>query len=352
MDITLQELKTMKAKQLRRIIREAIYEVLSEGEAEDRAADAAAKANQQAQQKSADSAEKAAQAAITAAKAKKAAVTADKNPGLLETDLDEMARLAKGFRLADPNFDASQYANKRVSGVSMADIINFFRENPGAEKTALQSQFGFVRPQIANAVVNGLLDAGVLVKLGAGGEVEATPEPGEEQPETIDGPEAFLIGSGDLSKYFSSDSNDNAGDEEDFNDEEEPTAGEIGGQPVSTSSMSDEDYEAFMKYDELKQRLDSTKSNILKMKRSKGGVAGDIRDTSSSDIERLQALKTTLQSKIDALIANSDYLKKKTGQEITAAPEIEDIEDEETLKEYNDRMYEMRKLQYYAGIRK
>ena len=31
MDITLQELKTMKAKQLRRLIREAITEVLAEG---------------------------------------------------------------------------------------------------------------------------------------------------------------------------------------------------------------------------------------------------------------------------------------------------------------------------------
>ena len=351
MDITLQELKTMKAKQLRRIIREAIAEVLSEGEAENKAAEQAAVQNRQAQQQAATAAEKAAQAAIKAAQAKKAAVSSDKNPGLLENDLDEMARLAKGFRLADPNFDASQYANKRISGASMADIVNFFRENPGAEKTQLQAQFGFVRPQIANAIVNGLLDAGVLVKLGAGGEVEATPEPGEEQPETIDGPEAFLIGSGDLSKYFSSASNDDEGNEEDFNDEEEPTAGEIGGQPVSASSMSDEDYEAFMKYDELKQRLDSTKSNIIKMKRSKGGVAGDIRDTSSSDIERLQALKKSLEDKISALVAGSDYLKKKTGQEVTA-PEIEDIEDEETLAEYEDRMYEMRKLQYYAGIRK
>jgi hypothetical protein len=88
------------------------------------------------------------------------------------------------------------------------------------------------------------------------------------------------------------------------------------------------------------------------MKRSKGGTAGDIKDVPSSDIERLQALKTSLQSKIDALVASSDYLKKKTGQEITAAPEIEDVEDEETLEEYNDRMYEIRKLQYYAGIRR
>jgi hypothetical protein len=342
MDITLQELKTMKAKQLRRIIREAIEEVLTEDPAK----------SKQLKTQAANLRKQAANLDKQAATEDEKDATQDAQATVAEGEIEEMARIAKGFRLANPNFDASQYANKRVSGVSMADIINFFRENPGAEKTALQSQFGFVRPQITNAIVNGLLDAGVLVKLGAGGEVEATPEPGEEQPETIDGPEAFLIGSGDLSKYFSSDSNDNAGDEEDFNDEEEPTAGEIGGQPVSTSSMSDEDYEAFMKYSDLKQRLDSTKSNIIKMKRSKGGVAGDIKDTSSSDVERLQVLKKSLQDKIDDLVASSDYLKKKTGQEITAAPEIEDVEDEETLEEYDDRMYEMRKLQYYAGIRK
>ena len=341
MDITLQELKTMKAKQLRRIIREAIDEVLAEG-------------NTYAGKGAVDDMKKDPSFGTLSGTGKQDAEKKLQQGGSVtigEAEIEEMARLAKGFRLADPNFDASQYADKRISGVSMTDIINFFRENPGAEKTQLQSQFGFVRPQIANAVVNGLLDAGVLVKLGAGGEVEATPEPGEEQPETIDGPEAFLIGSGDLSKYFSSASNDDEGNEEDFNDEEEPTAGEIGGQPVSASSMSDEDYEAFMKYDELKQRLDSTKSNIIKMKRSKGGASGDIRDTSSSDIERLQALKKSLEDKISALVAGSDYLKKKTGQEVTA-PEIEDIEDEETLAEYEDRMYEMRKLQYYAGIRK
>jgi len=65
-----------------------------------------------------------------------------------------MARTPKGFRLADENIDTAQYANKRVSGTSLQDIINYFRENPGADKKSLQSQFNFARPQIANAVVN------------------------------------------------------------------------------------------------------------------------------------------------------------------------------------------------------
>jgi len=351
MDITIQELKTMKAKQLRRLIQEAIAEVLSEGEAEDRAADAAAKANQQAQQKSADAAEKAAQAAITAAKAKKAAVTADKNPGLLETELDEMARLAKGFRLTDPNFDATPYADKRVSGVSMTDIINFFRENPGAEKSQLQSQFGFVRPQIANAIVNGLLDAGVLVKLGAGGEVEPARAAGEEEgEETVTGPEAMVIGGGNpLAQYF--DKVPNADGEEDFNAEEEPTAGELEpGVPVTTGGMSDEDYDAFMKYTDLKDRLEATKSNLLKIRRKKGGTAGDIKDKPSTELLRLRDLKKSLEDRINDLVAGSDYLKKKLAKDTPPAPPVETPDEEETLEEGLDD-WTINKLQYYAGIK-
>jgi hypothetical protein len=354
MDITNESLKSMKAKQLRRLIRETIEEVLAEGEAEDKAAIQAAKQNQTAQQAAATAAEKAAQAAATAAKAKKAAVAADKNPGLMEeNELEEMARLAKGFRLANPNFDASQYANKRVSGTSLADVINFFRENPGAEKTALQAQFGFVRPQIANAVVNALLDAGVLVKLSASGEEEAPVVPGEEQPETIDGPESFLIGSGDpLAGMFDGVPNDDGS--EDFNTEEEPTAGEIEpGTPATTGGMSDEDYESFMKYSDLNNRLAATKSNLLKIRRKKGGVAGDLSDKPSTEEQRLRDLKKSLEDRINTLVAGSTYLQKKVEKETgkTYEPiEIEPEEEDDTLDEAFNAEYEKRKLQFYAGI--
>ena len=354
MDITLTELKTMKAKQLRRLIREAITEVLNEGEAENKAADDAAKANQQAQQKAAEEAEKAADAAKKAATAKKAAVQADKNPGLLENDLEEMARIAKGFRLANPEIDSTTFT-KTISGTPLSSIIDYFRQNPGAEKSQMQAHFGFVRPQIANAIVNGLLDAGILVKLGAGGEVEATPEPGEEQPEKIDGPEALFVGSGDLSQYF--DNEPNAGGEEDFNTEEEPTVGDVEpGIPASSSSMSDEDYEAFMSYTDLKSRLDATKSNLNKMKRRRrmGGEAGDVADTASTEESRLRDLKKSLEDRIASLVMGSDYLKKRIAKETGKPYEEPPIEPEETeedtIDEAFDREYERRKLQFYAGI--
>jgi hypothetical protein len=326
MDITNESLKSMKAKQLRRLIRESIEEILAENEG--------------------------------TVKVKKGDVASIKKYTQMginvqeDPTMKEMARLAKGFRLADPNFNASQYANKRVSGTSLADVINFFRENPGAEKSQLQAQFNFVRPQIANAVVNALLDAGVLVKLGAGGEVEVTPEPGEEQPEIIDGPESFLIGSGDpLAGMFDGAPNDDGS--EDFNDEEEPTTGEMEpGTATTTGGMSDDDYEAFMKYKDLADRLSATKSNLLKLRRNKGSVASDLRDKPSTEEQRLRDLKKSLEDRVNALVAGSTYLQKKVEKETGKAYEPIEIEPEEedTLDEAFNREYEKRKLQFYAGI--
>ena len=331
MDITLQELKTMKSKQLRRLIHEAINEVIKETTYAGKGA--IPKIKQDPKFNSLDSS------------AKTNAVNDLSKGG--DVELEEMARLAKGFRLVNPDFDAAQYADKRISGVSLADIINYFRENPGAEKSDLVAQFNFARPQIANALVNGLLDAGVLVKLSASGEVEATPEPGEEGgEEAVTGPEAFLIGNSDpLAGYF--DNEPNADGSEDITPEE-PAAERVA--TPSASSMSDEDYEAFMKWSDLNDRLAATKSNILKVKRNKkGGEIGDIKDTSgSSELARLTDLKKSLQDRIEALIAGSDYLKKRTGREVTP-PEIETPDEEESLDEGLDE-YEMRRMQFYAGI--
>jgi hypothetical protein len=332
MDITTNELKSMKAKQLRRMVREAIQEVLKE-------------ADLSSQEKAAKDAElNAINKKIQALNAKKSDISSGREE-IVEDEVNELARIAKGFRLADENFDATPYANRRVSGTSLEDVINYFRENPGADKKSLQAQFNFARPQISNAIVNALLDAGVLVKLGAGGEVEATPEPGEETaPRATDPEDLFMGGAEDpLSMYF--DGEPNADGSEDF----EPEAGEIEKAEPSASSMSDEDYEAFMKYDELKRRLDATKSNILKMRKSRG-VSGDISDKPSTELQRLRDLKKSLEDRIDTLVAGSDYLKKKLAKDMPSDPPVETPDEEETLNEGLDD-WTINKLQYYAGIK-
>ncbi len=334
MDINITELKTMKAKQLRRLVQEAIASVLNEDAAADQAAQTAKKS--------------AIDKEIIALQKTKAELSKETSP-LAETDIDEMARIAKGFRLADPNIDASQYSTKRVSGTSLSDVIEFFRANPGAEKTALQAQFNFVRPQIANAVVNGLLDAGILVKLGAGGEEEAPVAPGETAPVQATEPEDMFMGSAEnpLSMYF--DNEPNADGDEDFNDDEEPTVDDMEKSDAPVSSISDEDYEAWMKYGELKQRLDSTKSNITKLRKGRsGGMMGDISDKPSTELQRLLDLKASLEERIAALVATSPYLQAKLKKEEPVAPAIkpEDLE-VEPLDEWT-----INKMQYYAGIKK
>jgi hypothetical protein len=113
--------------------------------------------------------------------------------------------------------------------------------------------------------------------------------------------------------------------------------------------MSDADYEAFMKVSDLENRLASTKSNILKIKKSKG-VAGDIGDKPSTELVRLRDLKASLEKRIGDLVAGSEYLQKRqekaTGKKYEPI-DIEDVETEEPLDEWAKS-----RMQYYAGIKK
>ena len=281
MDITTNELKGMKAKQLRRLVRETIQEMMNETTVPV----TIDYKNKNVPDKILDIDPSDVNTINKLKTDPTVGSLTVKDKKIKEGDIEEMARTPKGFRLADENFDATPYADKRVSGTSLQDIINYFRENPGADKKSLQVQFNFARPQIANAVVNALLDAGVLVKLGAGGEVEATPEPGEETAPKATEPEDLFMGGAEnpLAMYF--DGEPNADGSEDF----EPEAGELEKAEPSTSTMSDKDYEDFMKYDELKRRLDATKSNILKTRKSRG-TAGDIADKPSTELQRLREI--------------------------------------------------------------
>jgi hypothetical protein len=340
MDITSNELKTMKVKQLRRLIRESVMEVLAEGPSEDKAAkDAEIIALKKKQ---------------TAINAQLASVTSGKDT-IPEGEIDEMARIPKGFRLTDPEMNTTTYT-KTISGTPLSSILDYFRQNPGSDVKSVQSHFQFVRPQIANGLVKGLLDAGILTKLTAGGEEVAPVAPGEEAPTQATEPEDLFMGSSEnpLSMYFDNEPNDDG--TEDMNDEEEPTMDDLEpGEPITAAgSMSDADYESFMKWSDLNDRLSATKSNILKSKRNKGGkVMGDIGDESSSEISRLTTLKQSLEDRMNALVAGSEYLQKKIEKQTGKAYEpieIEEPEEEDTLDEAYDAEYAKRKLQFYAGI--
>jgi hypothetical protein len=314
----------MKSKELRKIIREAITDVLAE-------------ADLSGPEKAAKDAEiKALQAKKKAIDAELGDITSGRESTLEETDIDEMARIPKGYRLTNDNVDTTSFT-KTISGTSLADVINYFRENPGADKKALQTQFNFARPQIANAIVNGLMDAGVLTKLGAGGEEE---EAGvqAQAPAATDAEDMF-VGSAEnpLAMYF--DGEPNADGTEDM---VEPEAGEIEKAPMA-GQLSDEDFEAFLKASTLEDRIAKVKSDILKTRRSKSG--GEFETEPSTEVQRLRALKVTLEKRLADLVAGSKYLQKRSGVE------PEDLEMPDTEEEPLDE-WAIGKAQYYAGIKK
>jgi hypothetical protein len=374
MDITITELKTMKAKQLRRLVREAINEVLKEDAAAEKVAQDAAKIANAKQMDALKkhlakinstpvaSTEKPAQDAEKQAINKKLAILQKKaqelnKPGMSAMDINELARIAKGYQLAKDDIDTAPFANKKISGVPLMDIIEYFREHPGTEKAQLQKQFGFVRPQITNALVNALLDAGILVKVGEPeGSVTEPVEPGEEEqsPHVVASePEDMFVGGdeGDvLSMYF--DKQPNANGEEDFDDNTEPEVGDIAKTtPAAAAKVSNQDFEDSLKYSELERRLAATKSNIAKLKKSRPSV-GDIKDKPSDELVRLRTLRASLEQRIADLIASSEYVKKMATGKSTAVPEepIIDLGDEEETDEEPLDEWTINKMKYYAGI--
>lgn len=311
----------MKSKELRKIIREAITDVLSEGATEDTAAKAAEL--------------NAINKKIIALNASKLSITQGKDK-LPEAEMDEMARIPKGYRLTNDNVDTTSFT-KTISGTSLADVINYFRENPGTDKKALQTQFNFARPQIANAIVNGLMDAGVLTKLGAGGEEEPSGVQAQA-PAATDAEDMFVGGAENpLAMYFDGEPNDDGS--EDMN---EPEAGEIEKAPMA-GQLSDEDFEAFLKASTLEDRIAKVKSDILKTRRSKSG--GEFETEPSTEVQRLRDLKVSLEKRLADLVAGSKYLQKRSGVE------PEDIEMPDTEEEPLDE-WAIGKAQYYAGIKK
>ena len=248
----------------------------------------------------------------------------DSNVSSIETTggqkIKEMARKAKGYQIVDPEFDTTPYATKMISGISVANIINYIKENPGVEKKDIQNQFNFVRPQIANALMNGLKDAGVIAKMG---EVVVDDETGEttvvSEPETVSGPpsmEDFFIG-GRTGEFFPSGTPQPE-------EEVEPEIPELPIDRPSVGGLSDEDYNAWMDYSKFKERLARTKSALIQAK--KMGKGRDDLSLGSSEVERLTKLKASLEQRVQSIIDSNEYVKNKVEQEKNAPSEDEIME--------------------------
>lgn len=319
--------QNMNKKDLQKLVQEAIQEVLNE--------------ETFAGVASLDDMKKNKKYASLTPDAKKAAEDELKGKGVVtleEDEIDEMANVAVRYELA-PDAAAADFTGKKARIVTAMQAT----EEP-MSKMDVAGALGYDKQNPINADFMALVADGVVIPSGtqaaprfsrpaaepaageeAGGEDEIEGGvAGDMSDEEIEASFAKAMGSGD----------------------EEPEAGEIETGGISAASMSDEDYEAFMQYTDLESRLAKVKSDILKTKRSRRDV-GDITDQPSSDIENLRNLKDRLQSKMNDLLASSDYLKKRQAK-ITGKPiEEPKVDDEESLDEWMKG-----RMQYYAGIKK
>jgi len=316
----------MKKTDLHKMVREAIQEILSEADI--------------------SSAEKAAKDAELNAINKKIAALNIKKGDLAsgreevaEGEIDELANVAVRYELA-PGTNAADFSGKKNRIITAMQATG-----EPMSKIDVAGELGYDKQNPINADFMALVASGAINQ--AGGQAAprlnrpqpavAEPEDGEDVPAGYEGPEGGIEGDmsdeeieASFAKMMGS-------------GEEEPEAGEIETADVATGRMSDKDYEAFMQYTDLENRLASVKSNILKAKRSRPSI-GDISDTPSNELQNLRDLKARLQTKMDGLLAGNEYLQSRQAKlNKKAAPE--ETSDEEQLDEWTKN-----KMKYYAGI--
>ena len=311
----------MKKSELNKIIREAIDEVLAEADispAEKVAKDAELNAINKK---------------IAALNIKKGDIASGREE-ITEDNIDELANVAVRYELA-PDAAAADFTGKKARIVTAMQAT----EEP-MSKMDIASELGYDKQNPINKDFMELVADGTIIPSGE----QRAPrlnrpagEPAAAQAAANDyGIEGGVEGDMSDEEVDAMFAKVMRGD-----DEEEPEAGEIEKTNVSGTQMSDEEFNAWMDYQELQRRLAATKSNILKSRRSRPG-AGDIKDRPDNEVERLRALKKKLEDKIADLASKFPSLSKDAGE----APEIETPE-EEPLDEWA-----ISRAQYYAGIKK
>jgi len=342
----------MKVTELQEIIRNVIKEALNEDAAFNKAAQDAEKISVKKQMDALNKKKselnkdkpapenKAAQDAQKMAIDKKLQTLAQKvnklsKPGMDVLDLDEMANVSVRYQLAgDVNADDFKGKKNRIitamkaTGEPMAKIdvageLGYDKQNPINSDFMELVASGVIEPAGEQRAPRLTRPASEPTK---GGEDEDGFVTGDLSDEEVDAMFAKAKASGD----------------------DEPEIGDIEKSDASAAKMSDEDYEAFMKVSDLENRLASTKSNILKLKKSKG-AAGDISDKPSTELVRLRDLKASLEKRIDDIVASSKYLQQR--QEKATGKKYEPIEIEDVETEPLDE-WTVNRMQFYAGIKK
>ena len=314
----------MKLSELQEIIRTAIKDVVSEAEISP-------------QEKAAKDAElNAINKQIAALNAKKSDLASGRSSVVSENDLDELANVAVRYELA-PDVNAGDFAGKKNRIITAMQAT----EEP-MSKIDVAGELGYNKQNPINADFMELVAAGAIVQSGGQAAPRLNRPAGEPSAASTDNEFDFIQGDmtdAEVDATFAKAAA--AGDDE-------PEIGDIEKADGSAAQMSDEDYEAFMKVSDLENRLASTKSNILKLKKGKS-AAGDISDRPSDELQRLRDLKASLEKRIGDTVASSKYLQQRQEKATGKKYEPIDIEDVETepLDEWTKGQ-----MQYYAGIKK
>jgi hypothetical protein len=255
-----------------------------------------------------------------------------------EADLDEMANVSVRYQLAG-DVNAEDFKGKKNRIITAMKATG----EPMA-KIDVAGELGYDKQNPINSDFMELVASGVIEPAGEQKAPRLT-RPASEPTKGGEGEEDFVTGD------LSDEEVDAMFAKAKASGDDEPEIGDIEKADVAAAKMSDADYEAFMKVSDLENRLASTKSNILKLKKSKS-AAGDIDDKPSTELVRLRDLKASLEKRINDLVDSSEYLQKRqtklTGKEYTKQPPEEiNIAGEEPLDEWT-----MNRMQYYAGIKK
>ncbi len=310
----------MKKSDLQKIIREALSEVLAEADI----------SPEQKRVKDLQS---------QLLKAKQAQLDAEediaKKGGTLEEDnIDELANVAVRYEL-NPDAAAADFAGKKARIVAAMQST----EEP-MSKMDVASALGYDKQNPINADFMALVADGTIIPSGAQAAPRlnrpavAEPEDGEDVPAGEEGPEGGVAGD------MSDEEIDASFAKAMRSGDEEPEAGEIETGGISGASMSDEEFNAWMNYQELERRLANVKSNILKARKSRP-TPGDIQDNPNNEVENLRNLKKRLEDKMASIVSQFPSVSKNN-----KAPEIENPEEEPLDEWVKGRM------QYYAGIKK
>ena len=342
----------MKVSDLQEIIRNVIKEALNEDQAADKAAQDAEKASVQKQisalnKKKSElstnkpsSEDKPAQDAEKIAVDKKIATLNKKTqklnkPGISSLELDEMANVSVRYQLAgDVNVEDFKGKKNRI-------ITAMKATGEPMAKIDVAGELGYDKQNPINSDFMELVASGVIEPAGEQKAPRLT-RPTSDKPKGGEGEEDFVTGD------LSDEEVDAMFAKAKASGDDEPEIGDIEKADVSAAKMSDEDYEAFMKVSDLENRLTATKSNILKLKKSKI-AAGDISDKPSDELLRLRDLKASLEKRIDDTVSSSKYLQQR--QEKATGKKYEPINIEDVETEPLDE-WTINRMQFYAGIKK